>query len=158
MKILAELVGYGTNCDGIHITAPSEAGMRGAMQLALDAAKIKPADVDYVNMHGTATEIGDICESKATETVFGSNTPCSTQKSYTGHTLGACGAMELVFSLLMMRDGFLAANRNLDNVDPRCGKLAYVRETMSAKPQIIVSNNFAFGGVNTSLIVKRFEG
>ena len=65
--------------------------------------------------------------------------------------------MELVFSLLMMRDGFLAANRNLDNVDPRCGKLAYVRETMMVKPRIIVSNNFAFGGVNTSLIVKRFE-
>ena len=157
-KILAELVGYGTNCDGIHITAPSEAGMRGAMQLALDAAKIKASDVDYVNMHGTATEIGDICESKATETVFGSETPCSTQKSYTGHTLGACGAMELVFSLLMMRDGFIAANRNLDTVDPRCGKLAYVRETMHANPRTIVSNNFAFGGVNTSLVIKRFEG
>lgn len=157
-KILGEIIGYGTNCDGIHITAPSEVGMRGAMELALEDAKVRPSDVDYVNMHGTGTEIGDICESRATESLFQRLVPASTQKSYTGHTLGACGAMELVFSLLMMRDGFLAANRNLDELDPRCGKLGYVLETTPAKPRLIMSNNFAFGGVNTSILLRAYEG
>ncbi|MBX7191832.1 MAG: beta-ketoacyl-ACP synthase [Sandaracinaceae bacterium] len=156
-KILAEIVGYGTNCDGLHITAPSEAGMRGAMELALEDGKVRPSDVDYVNLHGTGTEIGDICESNATASLFERPVPASTQKSYTGHTLGACGAMELVYSLTMMRDGFLAANRNLDEVDPRCGKLGYVRETTSARPRLVMTNNFAFGGVNTSILVKQVE-
>jgi 3-oxoacyl-[acyl-carrier-protein] synthase II len=131
--------------------------MRGAMELALEAGKVRPSDVDYVNMHGTGTEIGDICESKATESLFGRAVPASTQKSYTGHTLGACGAMELVFSMVMMKDGFLAANRNLDEVDPRCGKLGYVRETTAAKPRLVMTNNFAFGGVNTSILVRAID-
>jgi 3-oxoacyl-[acyl-carrier-protein] synthase II len=156
-EILGEIVSYGTNCDGLHITAPSEAGMRGAMELALEAGEVRPGDVDYVNMHGTGTEIGDICESKATESLFGRLVPASTQKSYTGHTLGACGAMELVFSLLMMRGGFLAANRNLEEVDPRCGKLGYVRETTAARPRVVMTNNFAFGGVNTSILVRAVD-
>lgn len=156
-RILGEIVAYGTNCDGVHLTAPSESGMRGAMELALESGKVRPSDVDYVNLHGTSTEIGDICESNATEALFRRPVPASTQKSYTGHTLGACGAMELVFSLLMMRDGFLAANRNLDEVDPRCGKLGYVRETTPAKPRMIMTNNFAFGGVNTSILVRRID-
>ncbi len=156
-KILAEIVAYGTNCDGLHITAPSESGMRGAMDLALESGKVRPSDVDYVNMHGTATEIGDIAESNATYAVFGREIPASTQKSYTGHTLGACGAIELVYSILMMHGGFLAANRNLDEVDPRCGKLGYVRRTTDAKPRLIMTNNFAFGGVNTSLLVRRID-
>ncbi len=156
-KILAEVVAYGTNCDGLHLTAPSEAGMRGAMDLALEGGKVRPSDVDYVNMHGTATEIGDICESQATHAVFGRAIPVSTQKSYTGHTLGACGAIELVYSILMMHGGFLAANRNLETVDPRCAPLGYLRETTSARPRMIMTNNFAFGGVNTSLLV-RYDG
>jgi len=156
-KILAEIVAYGTNCDGLHITAPSEQGMRGAMDLALESGKVRPSDVDYVNMHGTATEIGDIAESNATAVVFGREIPASTQKSYTGHTLGACGAIELVYSIMMMHGGFLAANRNLDELDPRCGKLGYVRETIAAKPRLIMTNNFAFGGVNTSILVRRID-
>lgn len=156
-KIYGEIIAYGTNCDGLHITAPSEAGMRGAMELALEAGKVRPSDIDYVNLHGTGTEVGDICESNATASLFGREVPASTQKSYTGHTLGACGAMELVFSLLMMHGGFLAANRNLDEVDPRCGKLGYVRETTAAKPRLVMTNNFAFGGVNTSILVRLVE-
>jgi 3-oxoacyl-[acyl-carrier-protein] synthase II len=131
--------------------------MRGAMELALDSGKVRPTDVDYVNMHGTATEIGDIAESNATAAVFGREIPASTQKSYTGHTLGACGAIELVYSILMMHGGFLAANRNLDELDPRCGKLGYVRETTESKPRLIMTNNFAFGGVNTSLLVRLLD-
>lgn len=156
-KILAEIVAYGTNCDGLHITAPSEGGMRGAMDLALESGKVRPSDVDYVNMHGTATDIGDVAESNATAAVFGREIPASTQKSYTGHTLGACGAIELVYSILMMHGGFLAANRNLDELDPRCGKLGYVRQTTAASPRLIMTNNFAFGGVNTSLLVRRVD-
>jgi len=156
-NILAELIGFGTNCDGLHITAPSEGGMRGAMELALSDARVHPSDVDYVNMHGTATEIGDIAESQATASLFQRPIPVSTQKSYTGHTLGACGAIELVYSVAMMREGFLAGNRNLDEVDPRCGTLGYLRETTPARPRLIMTNNFAFGGVNTSILVKAFD-
>ena len=156
-KILGEIVGFGTNCDGLHVTAPSEDGMRRAMELALESGKVRPSDVDYVNLHGTATEIGDISESNATAALFGRPVPASTQKSYTGHTLGACGALELGYSLLMMEHGFLAGNRNLDEVDPRCGTLGYVRETTPATPRLIMSNNFAFGGVNTSILVRRID-
>lgn len=152
--LLAELVGYGTNCDGLHITAPSEDGMRGAMELALESAGVHPDTVDYVNAHGTGTDIGDIAESRATRAVFGRAVPISTMKSSTGHTLGACGAMEAVFCLQMMRDGFLAPNRNLDEVDPRCADLGYLKEVVETRPQTIMSNNFAFGGVNTSLVFR----
>ena len=152
--IVAELMGYGTNCDGLHITAPSEEGMRGALELALADAKMHPNDIDYVNAHGTGTDVGDVAESLATYSVFKRAVPFSTMKSYTGHTLGACGALELAFCLMMMRDGFLAPNRNLDEVDPRCAPLGYLREVRAERPRIIMTNNFAFGGVNTSLIAR----
>jgi 3-oxoacyl-[acyl-carrier-protein] synthase II len=153
-KILAEIVGYGTNCDGLHITAPSEDGMRGAVELALADGRVHPTDIDYVNAHGTGTDIGDIAESNATWAVFKRDVPISTMKSYTGHTLGACGAMEAIFCLQMMREGFIAPNRNLDEIDPRCAKLGYVREVTHKRPRTIMTNNFAFGGVNTSLILR----
>lgn len=153
-KILGEIVGFGTNCDGLHITAPSEEGMQGAMELALADGRVHPTDVDYVNAHGTGTEIGDIAETNATYAVFKREIPISTMKSYTGHTLGACGAMEAIFCLLMMRDGFVAPNRNLDEVDPRCAKLGYVREVIDRRPRTIMTNNFAFGGVNTSIVLR----
>ncbi len=153
-KILAEMVGYGTNCDGLHITAPSEEGMRGALELALADGRVHPTDIDYVNAHGTGTDVGDVAETAATYGVFKRAVPFSTMKSYTGHTLGACGALELVFCLQMMREGFLAPNRNLDEVDPRCAPLGYLREVSSTRPRTIMTNNFAFGGVNTSIIVR----
>lgn len=155
-RIYAEVLGYATNCDGIHLTNPSWEGMATCMQLGLESARIEAGDVDYVNAHGTATELGDIAESKATAAVFGGRTPVSTQKSYTGHTLGACGALESVFSLLMMARRFIAPNRNLDQLDPRCAKLDYVRgEARTARLDVIVNNNFAFGGINTSLVFRR---
>jgi 3-oxoacyl-[acyl-carrier-protein] synthase II len=152
--ILAEIVAFGTNCDGLHITAPSQEGMRGAMELALADGHVHPNEIDYVNAHGTATEIGDIAESHATYAVFKRDVPISTTKSYTGHTLGACGAMEFIFCVLMMREGFIAPNRNLDEVDPRCAKLGYVRQVIDKRPRTVMTNNFAFGGVNTSLILR----
>ncbi len=156
--ILAELLAWGTNCDGDHLTAPSRVGMRGAMELALAAAGIDRDAVDYVNAHATGTELGDIEESHATREVFERAVPISSIKSYMGHTLGACGAIEAIASVRMMQDGFLAANRNLEEVDPRCAKLGYVREPTAASPRLVMSNNFAFGGVNTSLLLRRWEG
>jgi 3-oxoacyl-[acyl-carrier-protein] synthase II len=157
-KIYAEVVGFGTNCDGTHVTSPSADGMAGAMRLALADARIAPDAIDYVNAHGTATELGDIAESQATLSVLGPKVPISSTKGFTGHTLGACGAIELAFGIAMMRDRFLAPSRNLDEVDPRCAALRYVmREPMQARPQVVMSNNFAFGGINTSLIIRRLD-
>ncbi len=154
--ILAELVGWGTNCDGDHLTAPSRVGMKGAMELALADARVGTDEVDYVNAHATGTELGDIEESHASFEVFERAVPISSIKSYMGHTLGACGAIEAVASIRMIRDGLIVANRNLEEVDPRCAKLGYVRETAAATPSVVMSNNFAFGGVNTSLIFRRW--
>jgi 3-oxoacyl-[acyl-carrier-protein] synthase II len=154
--IHAEIIGYATSCDGIHLTQPSWEGMARCMALGLASAGVEASEVDYVNAHGTATELGDIAESKATAHVIGPNTPVSTQKSYTGHTLGACGALESVFSVLMMRDGFIAPNRNLDEVDERCAALDYVRgSARQAKLDVVLSTNFAFGGINTALVFRR---
>jgi 3-oxoacyl-[acyl-carrier-protein] synthase II len=152
--IFAELLGYGTNCDGTHVTNPSAAGMAGAMRLALQDAQLAPERIDYINAHATATEVGDIAESRATAEVLGAHTPISSTKAFTGHTLGACGAIEAAFCIAMMQDGFLAPNRTLDQVDERCARLDYIgKEPRAAKPRITMSNNFAFGGINTSLIL-----
>jgi 3-oxoacyl-[acyl-carrier-protein] synthase II len=154
--IYAEIVGYGTNCDGNHITYPSVEGMVQCIRLALEDAEIEPERIDYVNAHGTSTEPGDIAESQAYLQVLGDSVPISSTKAHTGHTLGACGAIEAIFCLAMMRDGFMPNTRNLDEVDPRCAALNYVRnEPRSAKLNTVMSNNFAFGGINTSLIFRR---
>lgn len=152
--ILAEVIGFGTSCDGTSLTTPSVAGMASAMQLALRDAGIAPDDLDYVNAHAVGTVPGDIAEAKATHQVVGEHVPVSSTKSFTGHTLGACGALEVAFCLAMMRDGFLAHGRNLDRVDPLCAPLDYVRGApREAKPATIMTNNFAFGGINTSLVL-----
>lgn len=152
--VLAEVLGYGASCDGTHVTAPDPEGMRLAMDLALRDAGLVPDDIDYVNAHATGTEVGDIAESAATAAVFGDRVPVSSTKGHTGHTLGACGAMELAFCLAMMRDGFIAPTRNLDRVDPRCAPLDYVMgPPRDFAPRVVMSNNFAFGGLNTSVIL-----
>lgn len=155
-RIYAEVVGYGTNCDGTHVTTPSVEGMAGSIRLALEDARVGPDAVDYVNAHATATRVGDVCESRATMDVLGDRVPVSSTKGFTGHTLGACGAIEAAFCVAMMRDRFLAPCRNLDRVDPECAALAYVRGgPRDAKPRVVMTNNFAFGGINTSLILRR---
>ncbi|MBN4049543.1 beta-ketoacyl-ACP synthase [bacterium AH-315-N03] len=155
--ILAELIGFGTSCDGVHMTANSRDGMRSAMQLALDDAGHDPGDIDYVNAHATATDIGDIEESHATWELFERAVPISSIKGTMGHTLGACGALETITCVRMLRDGFLAGTKNLDEVDERCAPLGYLRETIEASPRIVMTNNFAFGGVNTSLVLRTPE-
>ncbi len=155
--IWGEITGFGTNCDGNHIVTPSQEGMRSVMKLALADAGLNADEVGYVNAHGTATEVGDITESMATAEVFNRKIPISSLKSYMGHTLGACGALETWIALMMMREGWLAPTINLDRVDPRCAPLDYLTQVREASPNYVMNNNFAFGGVNTSIILSRFE-
>jgi 3-oxoacyl-[acyl-carrier-protein] synthase II len=156
--ILAELVGFGTNCDGEHVTQPSRQTMRIAMELALRDAGLDAAAVGYVSAHGTATELGDIAESHATRDVFGGKVPISAMKSFTGHTLGACGAIEAWAGIAMMNSESFHATANLDEVDDRCAELDYIRgQARNMSCEYIMSNNFAFGGINTSLIFKRWR-
>lgn len=155
-NIIAEVVGYATNTDGKHIVRPNQKMMEQVMTMALDSAGIRTQDIDYVSAHGTGTEHGDIAETQATEQVFGENVPISSLKSYTGHTLGACGAFEAWASIQMMNEGWFAPTLNLTSLDSRCGKLDYIKEApRTLDAEYLISNNFAFGGVNTSLIFKK---
>ena len=157
-KIYAEVVGYGTNTDGTHITQPNKVTMQKAMELALESAGLKPDQIGYVNSHGTATLAGDIAESHATYQVFGNKVPVSTIKNYIGHTLGACGAIEAWTSINMMNEGWFAPNINLTEVDPNCAPLDYIMgDGREMKIDYFMTNNFALGGINTSLIFKRFS-
>ena len=154
-KIYGEIIGYATNCDGLHMTAPSEDGMARVIQLALEDAKITPDQLDYVNAHATATDLGDVCESRAVQRTLGTNVPIASTKGFTGHTLGACGAIETLFCLAMIRDGFLAPNRNLEKPHPDVAPLDYVIGAPRAeRPDVLMNNNFAFAGLNTSLVFK----
>nr|WP_197082945.1 beta-ketoacyl-ACP synthase [Chromobacterium sp. LK11] len=153
--IYAEICGFGTNSDGSHITQPEAPTMARAMQLALDDAGLSAGAIGYVNAHGTATDRGDIAETQATAAVLG-RAPISSLKSYFGHTLGACGALEVWLTVEMLRAGWLAPTLNLDQVDPACGELDYLTgEIRRADVEYAMSNNFAFGGINTSLILKQ---
>lgn len=155
-KIYAEIVGFGTNSDGCHVTHPNADTMKVAMELALADAGLPASAIGYVNAHGTGTQHGDIAESHATHAVFGSNTPISSLKSYMGHTLGACGALEAWITIEMMREGWFAPTINLQRVDPQCAELDYIAgEGRKLDCDYVMSNNFAFGGINTSLIFKR---
>lgn len=157
-RIYAEVAGYASNCDGSHVTRPEQATMHACMEAALRDAGIAPSAVGYVNGHGTATEHGDIAETLATEALFGDAMPLSSLKSYMGHTLGACGALESWFSIEMMRQKWFAPTLNLVDVDPRCGQLDYIRgEARHIDTEYVVNNNFAFGGLNTSLVFRRMD-
>ncbi|MCE9778798.1 beta-ketoacyl-ACP synthase [Shewanella algae] len=157
-RIYAEVLGFGTNSDGLHVTQPNADTMEKAIRLALKDAKIAPQQIGYVNAHGTATDRGDAAESRATAAVFGKQMPISSLKSYTGHTLGACGALEAWWSIMMMRDGWFAPTINLENVAEDCAELDYIRaEGRALDTDLVMSNNFAFGGINTSLIFRRWQ-
>ena len=154
--ILAEVVGYATNSDGMHVTQPNNDTMGIAMQLALQDANLPASEIGYVSAHGTATDKGDIAETTATEKVLGKYKPISSLKSYLGHTLGACGAIEAWSAIEMMNQQWFAPTIQLDNIDPQCGDLDYITgDGAKIDTEYVMSNNFAFGGINTSLIFKR---
>jgi len=154
--IYAELVGFGTNSDGAHVTQPKKETMAKAMKLALADARLSTDKIGYVSAHGTATDKGDVAESQATRSVFNRKIPISSLKSYFGHTLGACGGIEAWLSIEMMNNNWYAPTVNLEVVDCDCGDLDYITENdREMNNQYIMSNNFAFGGINTSLIFKK---
>lgn len=156
--IYAEILGFGTNSDGRHVTQPDSQMMEQAIRMALADALISPEQIGYVSAHGTATTLGDVAESQATHRVFGESTPISAMKSFTGHTLGACGALEAWAAIEMARDGRFHACANLDEVDPACAPLDYITgESRSIDCRYVMSNNFAFGGINTSLVLARWD-
>ncbi len=154
--IYAEIVGFDTNADGEHVTQPSSPMMQRVMEMALADAGLDPGVIGYVSAHGTATDRGDIAESHATERALGDSVPVSSLKSYMGHTLGACGALETWLAVEMMNRGWFAPTINLENVDPECASLDYVRGAgRELDTEYVMNNNFAFGGINTSLIMRR---
>lgn len=154
-KIYAEIVGFGSNSDGSHITQPETDTMAIAMQQALDDAALPADSIGYISAHGTATDRGDIAESLATARIFGNKVAISSMKSYLGHTLGACGAIESWWAIEMMRQKWFAPTINLSHPDPACAELDYlIGNGRNLDVEYIMSNNFAFGGINTSIIFK----
>lgn len=155
-RISAEVVGFGTNSDGAHVTQPQADTMERALRLALRDAELPAETIDFVSGHGTATELGDIEETQATHAVFGERIPVHSLKSFFGHTLGACGSLEAWLGIEMMRESWFAHTANLVNVDERCANLDYVMgKGREIDAEYLMSNNFAFGGINTSLIFRR---
>ncbi|KIU31750.1 beta-ketoacyl-ACP synthase [Atlantibacter hermannii] len=155
--IYGEIISFATNCDAAHITQPQRETMQICIEKALKMADLAPADIGYISAHGTATDRGDIAESLATAALFGTQTPISSLKSYFGHTLGACGALEAWMSLEMMREGWFAPTLNLTQPDEQCGELDYIMgEPRAVDCEFLQSNNFAFGGINTSLVIRRW--
>ncbi|RTZ17719.1 beta-ketoacyl-ACP synthase [Vibrio aquaticus] len=154
-KIYAEIIGFASNCDAAHVTQPQMETMQICMEMALQDAGIEAEKIDYVSAHGTATDRGDIAESNATANALG-KVPISSLKSYFGHTLGACGAIEAWLSLEMMHTGWFSPTLNLESLDEQCGNLDYITgQGRELNVEYLMSNNFAFGGINTSIIFKK---
>ncbi|MDR5867836.1 beta-ketoacyl-ACP synthase I [Halomonas koreensis] len=154
-KIYAELVGYGATSDGYDMVAPSGEGAVRCMRQALATVD---GDVDYINTHGTSTPVGDVAELKAVREVFGDTTPAmSSTKSLTGHSLGATGVQEAIYSLLMMEHGFIAASANVDQLDEQADGFDIVTETRDASVERVLSNSFGFGGTNACLVLQKYR-
>lgn len=155
---LAEIIGYGTRTDGTHMTNPSAGGMSRAALEALHEAGIEPQDVDYVNAHATGTPVGDDAEASMIREVYGPRIPVSSPKGHLGHGLGACGAVEAALTIAMMNRGQIAPTLNLATVDESCQHIQHVVEPMELSMDLVVSHSFAFGGINSVLVMKRYDG
>ena len=153
--IIAEILGYGFSSNGGHISTPNVEGPATAMQRALKMSGLKPEDIEYINAHATSTPIGDINEAKAIHQVFGSETPVSSTKSMTGHECWMAGASEVIYSILMMQNDFMAPNINIEEVADEAKNINLLKKTKNQKFDVFLSNSFGFGGTNSSLVVKR---
>jgi 3-oxoacyl-[acyl-carrier-protein] synthase-1 len=152
-RIYAELVGFGATSDGYDMVAPSGEGAVRCMQQALGTVK---TPVDYLNTHGTSTPVGDTAELNAVRQVFGGKAPLiSSTKSLSGHSLGAAGVQEAIYSLLMLDEGFVGVSANIEQLDPQAEGLPIVRETIERPLHTVMSNSFGFGGTNASLVFAR---
>ncbi|WP_336716023.1 beta-ketoacyl-[acyl-carrier-protein] synthase family protein [Chryseobacterium mucoviscidosis] len=156
-NIIAEIVGYGFSSNGGHISTPNVDGPALAMDRALKQSGLSAKDIDYINAHATSTPIGDANEAKAIYEIFGSEVPVSSTKSMTGHECWMAGASEVIYSILMMQNDFVAPNINLENPDDEAKRINLVAETKSQKIDVFLSNSFGFGGTNSALIVKKFN-
>lgn len=157
-NIIAEVVGYGFSSNGGHISTPNVEGPATAMKRALENAGITASEIDYINAHATSTPLGDSNEAKAIFEVFGqNNTPVSSTKSMTGHECWMAGASEIVYSILMMQNGFIAPNINLENPDEDSAKLNLITQTQKAEINTFLSNSFGFGGTNSAVVIRKFE-
>jgi len=156
-NIIAEIVGYGFSSNGGHISTPNIDGPALAMNRALKQSGLEVKDIDYINAHATSTPIGDANEAKAIHEIFGSEVPVSSTKSMTGHECWMAGASEVIYSILMMQNDFVAPNINLDNPDEDAKRINLISETKNQKIDVFLSNSFGFGGTNSALIVKKFE-
>lgn len=156
-NIIAEIVGYGFSSNGGHISTPNVDGPALAMNRALQQSGLQVKDIDYINAHATSTPIGDANEAKAIYEIFGSEVPVSSTKSMTGHECWMAGASEVIYSILMMQNDFIAPNINLENPDDEAKRINLIAETKSQKIDVFLSNSFGFGGTNSALIVKKFN-
>ncbi|MFC3159715.1 beta-ketoacyl-[acyl-carrier-protein] synthase family protein [Chryseobacterium arachidis] len=156
-SIIAEIVGYGFSSNGGHISTPNVDGPALAMDRALKQSGLTAKDIDYINAHATSTPLGDANEAKAIYEIFGGEVPVSSTKSMTGHECWMAGASEVIYSILMMQNDFVAPNINLENPDDEAKRINVVAETKSQKIDVFLSNSFGFGGTNSALIVKKFN-
>ncbi|HCL82645.1 MAG TPA: beta-ketoacyl synthase, partial [Chitinophagaceae bacterium] len=156
--ILAEVIGYGFSSNGEHISNPTVSGPERSLQMALKDAGLDPSAIDYINAHATSTQAGDSSEARALADVFGDKkVPVSSTKSMTGHECWMAGASEIVYSMIMMQNGFIAPNINFENPDEDSSRLDIVKTTREKNINVFLSNSFGFGGTNSSLIVRRWE-
>jgi 3-oxoacyl-[acyl-carrier-protein] synthase-1 len=156
--ILAEVIGYGFSSNGEHISIPNIAGPVKAMGMALKDANINTDEIDYINAHATSTPIGDEKEAEAIDRIFGSDKPyISSTKSMTGHEMWMGGASEIIYSILMLKNSFVAPNINFENPDKQSAKLNIVDKTIEKNLDVFLSNAFGFGGTNSTLIIKKFQ-
>jgi 3-oxoacyl-[acyl-carrier-protein] synthase II len=156
-NILAEVIGFACNNNGGDLILPNLEGITKTLKLGLQNAKINSSDVDLVSAHATATKMGDIIEAQAIHAAFGSNPYVVALKSYLGHTMAACGAIETILSVYMMQDGFIAPTINLEEVDERCAMIKHVQNVLQKPVKTTAIQNFAFGGVNTALLIRKFS-
>ena len=153
--IHSEIIGYGSGCNGTHPTNSDPDGICIAINAALRDAELAATDIQHINAHATGTDVGDAAEAEAVHRIFGAKVPVSALKGYLGHTLGASGALESIATILMMKEGFMAASKNLDEPDPKMPPLDHVLgSARQASIKIAMNNNFAFGGINTSLVFR----
>ncbi len=155
--ILGEIIGFATGCDGAHMTSPQDRGMAECMAGALAVAGIAVTDIDYINAHATGTLMGDAAEARAIASLGDHTIPVSATKGYTGHTLAASGVMETIFSLLMMDKSLIIPTRNLACVDEACSGIVHVQAPLKKKIETVMTSNFAFGGINATLILKKHQ-
>ncbi|MGD9332106.1 MAG: beta-ketoacyl synthase N-terminal-like domain-containing protein [Desulfobacterales bacterium] len=155
-EILGEVVGFACNNNGGDLIFPNVDGITATLKIGLDAARLNPEDIDFISAHATATKMGDVIEAMAIRNVFGTRTPLiSGLKSYMGHTMGSCGVIETILTLHMMAEGFVAPTLNLEDIDPRCAMIRHTPGLIDFPLQTAGIQNFAFGGVNTCLMIRK---